>query len=88
MKTKERQRTRIRNWQAVAAHLRGSAGPMRDKRETRGGQTNDQRAFLDELDDADNDEDGEEEEVKAEQSVDDIVEPSVETRNITGKDKL
>lgn len=85
MKTKERQRTRIRNWQAVAAHLRGSAGPMRDKRETRGGQTNDQRAFLDELDD---DEGVEEEEVKAEQSVDDIVEPSVETRNITGKDKL
>jgi len=37
-----------RNWYAVAAHNRNSAGPMKDRREQRGGNRNDYRDLMDE----------------------------------------
>lgn len=40
-------RYKVRNWHAVAASTR-NAGPMKDRREERGGCTNDNRDYLDE----------------------------------------
>lgn len=41
----------IRNWYAVAAHNRNSAGPMKDRRAQRGGNRNDMREYLAEYED-------------------------------------
>ena len=40
-------RYKVRNWHAVSANSR-NAGPMKDRREARGGCTNDNRDYLDE----------------------------------------
>lgn len=38
----------VRNWYAVAAHNRNSAGPMKDRRAQRGGNRNHYRDLMDE----------------------------------------
>ena len=45
MKTK---RIKLRDWNAVDAHFRNSAGAMKDRRTGRGGTTNTTRDFVDE----------------------------------------
>ena len=37
----------MRNWNAVDAHFRNSAGPMKDKRSQRGGGKNRSRDYID-----------------------------------------
>ena len=38
---------KARNWNAVAAHFRNSAGAMKDRRKSRGGACNSSRDLLD-----------------------------------------
>mgnify|MGYP001165481764 CR=1 FL=1 len=40
---------KMRNWNAVDAHFRNSAGPMKDKRSPRGGSENRSRDYIDDF---------------------------------------
>ena len=42
-------KVKIRDWNAVDAHFRNSAGPMKDKRSPKGGSENRSRDYIDDF---------------------------------------